>query len=215
MVLGPIYGITDPELLPGKRLFTGAAAALQGGVRTLQYRDKAASFATRRERASELLRICKDYQAILIINDDPVLALEVGAHGVHLGQDDSPLPAARQTLGDAAIIGVTCHASLALASAAQTAGASYVAFGRFFPSQTKPEASAAPMTLVSEARRVLNLPITVIGGITVDNMAPLVQAGAQSVAVCQSLFGAANIEQAAKALLDHFTNIAQHKNENV
>ena len=117
---GPIYAITDPALLPAHQLVAGVAAALRGGVRTVQYRDKTAGHAERLARAKALLQVCNDGAAALIINDDVELAAETGAHGVHLGQGDGSPALARQRLGPAAIIGVTCHANLQAAEQAAT-----------------------------------------------------------------------------------------------
>ncbi len=171
---------------------------MRGGCGLLQYRNKSADY-PRRRRESEMLRdLCNRYNAKLIINDDPDLAADIGAHGVHLGQGDAQAAAARAQLGASAIIGVTCHADLALAVAAQNAGASYVAFGRFFPSSTKPEASAAPLDILVRARQQLTLPIVAIGGITPANGAQVMAAGAHSLAVCGSLFDCADVETRAR-----------------
>lgn len=212
--LGPIYAITDPALLPGERLFSAVAEALEAGVRTLQYRDKSASSANRCARAKRLLELCNANDACLIINDDWELAREIGAHGVHLGQDDPSAALARKALGDAALVGVTCHASLELAKRAVNDGASYVAFGRFFASSTKPSAPLAPLDLVATACASVPLPVVVIGGITLDNMAPLVRAGASSLAVCQSLFGAESVGRAAQSLIARYLALRPPRNDN-
>lgn len=205
---GPIYAITDPELLPGDRLFTGVAAALRGGVRTVQYRDKNASALVRRSRATRLLALCNDFDAALLINDDAELAAEIGAHGVHLGQDDLSVRQARTLMGPDAIIGATCHASLTVAQQAVTDGADYVAFGRFFTSSTKPSAPPAPLHILNEARQSISRPVVAIGGVSLDNMDLLVSSGASSLAVCHSLFSQADIEKTAQALLARYLMLA-------
>ena len=140
-----LYAITDSQLLPSDTLFTGVVAALKGGCKLVQYRDKSTDIARRQFEAKTLLGLCNQYQAQLIINDDVALAKDVGAHGIHLGQDDISPVAARIILGNQAIIGVTCHDSLELARKAIKDSANYIAFGRFFSSNTKPDARPAPI----------------------------------------------------------------------
>lgn len=194
-----LYAITDPQLLPGDKLFAGVEAALQGGCKWVQYRDKSADAEKRLREARRLVALCHEYQASLIVNDDVQLALEANAQGVHLGQEDGSPKAARQLLGERAIIGVTCHDSLVLAQQAIDEGATYIAFGRFFPSLTKPHARPAKFTLISEAKiKFPRVPIVVIGGITLDNAHILLDAGADKLAVCHDLFNAADIRLQAQ-----------------
>lgn len=198
MPLSPLYAIADTAAL-AERLLPAVEAALNGGVQWLQYRDKSADQARRRREAIELLSLCRRYKASLIINDDVDLALSLGAQGVHLGQGDGDPARARQRLGTEAIIGVTCHDSLELARQAKFAGASYVAFGRFFPSRTKPDAPPAPADLLTRARTEIGLPVVAIGGITLDNGPQLLSAGADWLAVSHNLFSAPDIEVRARA----------------
>lgn len=186
----PLYAITDPALLPGEHLFSGVAAAIAGGCSWIQYRDKTATAAERLQRAARLNALCQALGASLIINDDVALAQAVGAAGVHLGREDGSLAKARQMLGPHAIIGATCHDSLAFAQQALAAGASYLAFGRFFPSATKPQAGAAPLSLIAQAQ-ALAAPVVVIGGINPQNLPVLKAAGARSFALCEAVFGGA------------------------
>lgn len=200
MKLRGLYAITDSQLLAGKFL-KYVEAALDGGVPLLQYRDKSDDQARRLREAETLLTLCERYKTHLIINDDAELAARIGA-GVHLGQTDGPLTPARALLGRQAIIGATCHAQLPLAEQAAKEGASYVAFGRFFNSNTKPGAPTASLELLDQARASLHLPICVIGGITLDNAAPLVEHGADLLAVVHGLFGAesaADVTRRARA----------------
>ena len=191
-----LYAITDSSL-QGGQLLSQCQSALAGGTHWLQYRDKSQNHSKRLKEASALQRLCQQYGAHLIINDDLELALAVGAKGVHLGQDDGSIAQARQALGPAAIIGSTCHDQIALAHQAIKEGASYVAFGRFFPSKTKPNATSAPLSLLSEAK-ALDTHITTIGGISLHNASQLISAGASSIAVCHSLFACDNVEQRAR-----------------
>jgi len=196
MKLRGLYAITDSQLLAGK-LLPWVEAALEGGVTLLQYRDKSQDQARRLREAQALAELCGRYQTRLIINDDAELAARLGV-GVHLGQTDGPLTPARTLLGREAIIGSTCHAQLELAEQAAREGASYVAFGRFFNSVTKPGAPAADVALLDQARARITLPICVIGGITLDNAAPLVAHGADLLAVIHGLFGADSTQEVTR-----------------
>ncbi|MDH0647173.1 thiamine phosphate synthase [Pseudomonas sp. GD03858] len=196
MKLRGLYAITDSQLLAG-RFLSHVEAALEGGVRLLQYRDKSDDAARRLREAEALKTLCERYGSELIINDDAELAARLSV-GVHLGQTDGPLTPARALLGRQAIIGSTCHASLELAQQAASEGASYVAFGRFFNSVTKPGAPAASVELLEQARAQVKLPIAVIGGITLDNAAPLVAHGADLLAVIHGLFGADSAQEVTR-----------------
>jgi thiamine-phosphate pyrophosphorylase len=196
MKLRGLYAITDSQLLAG-RFLSHVEAALDGGVCLLQYRDKSDDAARRLREAEGLMKLCERYGTQLLINDDAELAARLGV-GVHLGQTDGPLTPARALLGRRAIIGSTCHASLELAAQAASEGASYVAFGRFFNSVTKPGAPAANVELLEQARAQVKLPIAVIGGITLDNAAPLVAHGADLLAVIHGLFGADSAQEVTR-----------------
>jgi thiamine-phosphate pyrophosphorylase len=205
MKLRGLYAITDSELLKGK-LLPYVEAALKGGATLLQYRDKSTDEARRLREAEALRELCNRYGAALIINDDAELAARLGV-GLHLGQTDGSLSVARALLGRKAIIGGTCHAQLELAEAAAREGASYVAFGRFFNSNTKPGAPAASLELLAAAKAKVNLPIVAIGGVTLDNAPALIAHGASMVAVVHGLFGAdsaSEIERRARAFSDLF-----------
>jgi len=194
-----LYAITDPVLLADGRLLPYCEAALRGGAKILQYRDKSTDTERRLQEAKALHKLCQDYGARLIINDDLNLAVELGAD-LHLGQEDGSLLKARQQLGEAAIIGATCHASLDLAKQAIEQQADYIAFGRFYSSLTKPGEVLANHTLLEQAQH-LQHPIVAIGGITLDNAAPLIQHGAHMLAVIHGLFAAdsaAAVEQRAR-----------------
>ncbi len=194
-----LYAVTDGRLT-GEPLLAAVQAALAGGVRIVQYRDKSGETQRRHDEATRLAHLCHEQGALLLINDDTELALAVGADGVHLGQSDTPLAVARDQLGPGRLIGVSCNNRLDRALTAQQAGADYVAFGRFFPSTTKPDAPQAELALLEQARPQLELPIAAIGGITPDNAAQLHTAGADMLAVVNALFGQSDIEAAARRL---------------
>jgi thiamine-phosphate pyrophosphorylase len=189
-----LYAITDG---PRPDLLDAGARALAGGARMLQYRDKTTDDARRHAEASALLELCTRHGIPLVINDDVALALTIGAHGVHLGEHDGSLAAARSQLGRDAIIGVSCYDSLALARQAAESGASYVAFGAFFASPTKPLARRASIELLRQSA-ALGLPRVAIGGITPDNGASLVEAGADYLAVISAVFGSPDVRASAQ-----------------
>ncbi|MBT2969835.1 MAG: thiamine phosphate synthase [Candidatus Thiodiazotropha sp. (ex Ctena orbiculata)] len=193
-----LYAITDSRLSPGDRLLQHVEAALQGGAALIQYRDKTASTVRRLADATALRRLCRDHDALLIINDDVDLAKRIDADGVHLGGEDSSLASARKRLGKDAVIGISCYNRLELAQAAAARGADYIAFGRFFPSRTKPDAVQAHAALLTTAKAELELPLVAIGGITPENGAPLISAGADMLAVIHGVFGEADIQAACR-----------------
>lgn len=191
-----LYAIT-PDHLNDTALLCAVEQALLGGASVIQFRDKSRAASTRLKMAKQLASLCHQHQVPLIINDDAELALQAGADGVHLGRDDGSIEDAKQQLGAEAIIGVSCYADLDLAQNAQQAGASYVAFGRFFPSKTKPEAKPAGPSLLKQAKDQLKLPIVAIGGIDLQNAGSLLEAGADILACVDSVFGAPDIEHRA------------------
>ncbi len=199
-----LYAITDPGLCPDESLADQVEAALKGGASVIQFRDKRPDREIRRSLASRLLTLCRKHQALLIINDDLSLARETGAHGVHLGRDDADIHQAREIMGDKAIIGISCYNCLQLAQAAVENGADYVAFGRFFPSRTKPEAVQATPELLQIAKQKIDRPLVAIGGITPENGAPLIEAGADMLAVIHGVFGQADIRNACQQMTNLF-----------
>lgn len=198
MALRGLYAIT-PDLAATAQLLGRVALALRGGARLVQYRNKRAGPALRREQAAALVALCRDHAARLIVNDDLALALDVCADGVHLGREDGDLASARAALGPQRILGVSCYNDLERAAEAGRSGADYVAFGSVFASPTKPGAVRAPLTMLSEARRELGLPVCAIGGITLDNAPSLIAAGADLLAVVSDLFDAPDIQARAAA----------------
>jgi thiamine-phosphate pyrophosphorylase len=201
-----LYAITDEHLLPEELLLDKAEAALTAGLALLQYRNKLSTTAQRQAQAEALLALCRRYETPLLINDDVALCLAIGADGVHLGQRDSGLQLARQQLGPRAIIGITCHSDLTLARRAEEDGASYVAFGRFFPSATKPHALPAEIGILPRARAALRIPIVAIGGINAENGATLLTAGADMLAVIHDLFAFPDVESRARELNSLFAS---------
>jgi len=195
--LSGLYAIT-PDGFEERELLSRVEAALRGGARILQYRDKRNDGARQTHIAQKLRALCSRHGAALIINDDVPLAIAVGADGVHLGAEDGDLAAARTALGPDRILGASCYASFDLAVAAAQAGADYVAFGAVFASPTKPLAVRADLSLFERCRSELSIPACAIGGITLANAAPVVTAGADLLAVITDLFEAPDIETRAR-----------------
>jgi thiamine-phosphate pyrophosphorylase len=191
-----LYAIT-PEWADTSKLLDAVRRALEATTRVVQYRNKSGDVALQHEQASELLTLCREFGVPLIINDNLRLADLIDADGLHLGADDGSLKEARFILGPDKIIGVSCYASLPLAIEAEIHGADYVAFGSFFASPTKPQATPAPISLLHEAKRRLNIPVVAIGGITLENATTLVQAGADAIAVISALFDSKDIRATA------------------
>ncbi len=196
-----LYAIT-PDCADGARLLADVEAALAGGCRIVQYRDKLSAMPEQLARAKPLRALATRYGARLLINDDLALARLVDADGVHLGRDDCNLRLARAMLGPDKILGASCYADLALAEKAVAAGADYVAFGAVYPSPTKPDAVRAGTDLFFGAKSRLTAPrrkpswgvaTCAIGGITLENASPLIAAGADLLAVITDLFSAPDI----------------------
>ena len=201
-----LYLLT-PEEADGARLVERVAPVLAtGAVALLQLRCKQADAARRRSHALALREACAGAGVPLVLNDDWRLAAELGL-GAHLGFDDGDLREARKALGPGAILGASCYDDPERARAAAQAGASYVAFGAFFPSGTKPLARRASPLLLAQAR-VLGLPVVAIGGIGADNGASLLAAGADLLAVLGAVFDAADPAAAARDFLPLFATQA-------
>lgn len=194
-----LYAITEDRALGPEPLAALADAALRGGARVLQYRDKSGDARRRLAEATALRAVCTRHGALFLVNDDIALAAATGADGVHLGRNDAPIAEARTTLPRGSIVGVSCYNRFDLARAAAAGGADYIAFGSFFPSSTKPRAVRADPDLLRRARRELGLPTVAIGGISPENGRALVKAGADMLAVVSALFASSDVSAAAEA----------------
>ncbi|OQW79644.1 MAG: thiamine-phosphate diphosphorylase [Proteobacteria bacterium ST_bin11] len=181
-----LYAITQPENRTINQVVKDVEAALRGGASVVQYRDKNPLDAP--QVAGLLLQLCHAYHAPLLINDSVSLALAVGADGVHLGRDDGEIAEARRLLGPNAIIGVSCYNDVEKARTMAQAGADYVAFGRFFPSGSKPLAAPAEIVSLQRAKQSIDVPIVAIGGILPKNGGTLLAAGADLLAVIGGIF---------------------------
>lgn len=198
-----LYAITTDDRPSADALLDDARQALDGGAVILQYRAKGVEQLDR-DTALRLRSLCLEFKATFIVNDDPMLALDCGADGVHLGRRDASIGHARQLLGPNTVIGVSCYNELERVQRAEQAGASYVALGAFYPSRTKPDAATADLDLLRAAVGATRLPVVAIGGITPANGAPLVAAGAHALAAIDGLFAAPSIRDAARAYTQLF-----------
>lgn len=192
-----VYAIT-PDEHDTVRLVARVAQVLDGGASVIQYRNKTAADALRRDHAAALLKLCREREVPLIVNDDWRLAHEIGADGAHLGRNDGNVALARAALGTGAVLGVSCYDDESRAIAAARAGADYVAFGAFFTSPTKPDAVRAHPTLLTATAHLPALRVA-IGGITPDNAPALVAAGADLIAVVSGVFDAPDPAAATRA----------------
>lgn len=199
-----LYAVT-PDLPDTDVLCRKVQAALAGGAKVLQYRNKAASAPLRRDQASRLHALCRARGVPLIVNDDLDLAIALGAEGVHLGIDDGSVRDARTRIGEEMVLGISCYDSLARAEIAIDEGADYIAFGAAFPSRVKPDAVRADVELYAEARSRYRVPIVAIGGITLDNAPALIGAGVDAIAVISALFETPDIERAASSFTALFS----------
>jgi thiamine-phosphate pyrophosphorylase len=200
-----LYAVT-PDRSDTEALARQVEAAVRGGARFVQYRNKSAPLPLQLSQARRLAALCGRLGARLIVNDSIDVALESGADGVHLGRDDGDVAAARRRLGQERCIGVSCYDEIERAREAIAQGADYVAFGSFHRSPTKPSAARATLDLLRQAKRAFPTPVVAIGGIDADNAGAVIEAGADSVAVISALFDAADIESAARGIAALFAN---------
>jgi thiamine-phosphate pyrophosphorylase len=200
-----LYGVT-PDWDDAKQLEQAVRAAARGGMRTLQLRHKTASPALRKTLAQSLLSVCNELGVTFLINDDWRLALEIGAHGVHIGQHDDDALLVRREVGPDMLIGVSCYADLQRAKSLLSHQVAYIAFGAMYPSATKPLAPTAPLEVLNAGQELCKAfatprpAVVAIGGIGPAQAGALAAAGADSIAVVGSLFMAQDIEAAARQL---------------
>lgn len=202
-----LYAVTDRSWLHGQSLVCAVEEVLAGGATMLQLREKHLEHRDFLAQAQELLPLCRKYHVPLIINDDVQVALESGADGVHVGQSDMAVQAARSILGPDKIIGASAHnASEALAAVA--AGADYLGCGAVFGSTTKADAGLLSLNTLREIRAAVRVPIVAIGGINRQNIARLAGSGVDGVALISALFAAPDKRAAAQQMLEQSLKIA-------
>jgi thiamine-phosphate pyrophosphorylase len=183
-----LYLVTPPSLEPREFAETLKSVLEGGNVASLQLRMKDVRDDDIRRAAERFMPIAQAAGVAFILNDRPDLAAELHADGVHIGQDDMPYRLARALMGNNAVVGVTCHASRHLAIEAADAGADYVAFGAFHPTATKEPKARADIELLRWWSELMTVPSVAIGGITVENAKPLIEAGADFLAVCAGVW---------------------------
>jgi thiamine-phosphate pyrophosphorylase len=198
-----LYLVT-PDWDDTEKMLAVTEQALLGGAALVQYRHKTADAAQRKAQASALLALCRRYQRPLVINDYVELCLELDADGVHVGGTDASVAQVRTALGPDKIVGASCYGSLQLARDAHQGGASYVAFGGFYPSRVKKYEVSTPATIVADSKAAIPLPAVVIGGMTAANSAPLVAQGADMVAAISSVYLADDPQAAAREFVALF-----------
>lgn len=197
--LSGLYLVT-PDWDDTEQLLRVSEQALQGGAALLQYRHKFADAALRLRQATALQALCRRYGKPFIINDHLDLCLALDADGIHVGGTDAGVTQVRAAVGPDKIVGASCYGDWALALEAQQAGASYVAFGGFFPSRVKKYPVTTSPEIVRQAHAALQVPNVVIGGMTAENCPPLLAAGAHMVAAISSVYLADDPQVAARAL---------------
>lgn len=195
-----LYVITDSTIVARSEFLSRVEAALDGGANVLQLREKGVSYDEVASIGRQVVKLTASRGVPLIVNDFPLLAREIGAQGVHLGESDPPIEFAREVLGEGAIIGVSCYSALERGIYAQEKGADYVAFGTPYPTPTKPGRKPTPFSVLIEAKRILRIPVFAIGGITAQNAREVLATGVDGIAVVTSVFGASNPKRAAEEL---------------
>ncbi|MGS0744096.1 thiamine phosphate synthase [Glaciimonas sp. GG7] len=196
--------IVTPDWDDTAQLLAVSEQALKGGAALLQYRHKTADAALRQEQAEQLQALCRRYQRPFIINDHVALCLALDADGIHIGGTDASVAEVRANVGPDKIVGASCYGSMELAHQAVLSGASYVAFGGFYPSLVKKYAVTTQPAILTMAKAEIALPNVAIGGMTAQNAAPLVAAGADMVAAISSVYLAQDPEAAAREFVALF-----------
>ena len=201
--LAGLYLVT-PDWDDTDQLIGATEQALLGGASIVQYRHKLATMALREEQASALQVLCRQFNVPFIVNDHIELCLQLDADGVHVGDTDISVAAARKVLGADKIVGASCYGDLDLAHSAFWSNASYVAFGGFYPSRVKKYPVTTSANIVSSACAAIPLPNVVIGGMNVENCQPLIEAGADMVAAISSVYLAIDPQAAAREFVQLF-----------
>ena len=191
-----LYLVT-PDWNDTEKLIAATEQAIEGGATLLQYRHKTASEALRLEQASALLALCRRFQVPLIINDHLDLCERIDADGIHVGGTDASVAEVRAIIGKEKIVGASCYGDLQLARDAANAGASYVAFGGFYPSLVKKYEVATSPNIITQALSELSIPLCVIGGMTPQNARPLIELGSHSVAAISSVYATSDHRSSA------------------
>lgn len=192
-----LYAITDTTRFQPDDLIEACEQVLRGGAVKLQYRDKSGNSEKRLIEATELRKLCHQYNAFLIIDNDVELCIQADADGVHLGPSDMDISEARKRLGPGRILGVSCHQDINKAKSALGATANYVSFGAFHPSRTRPDANIVDSSILDELKN-FPIPVVAIGGINLQRASSLIQKGVDHIAVISDIWDAADKESHAR-----------------
>lgn len=194
-LLKGIYVLSDAILTPHETILVQIERVLKAGVSVVQFREKYASDDAIELTCKALQALCKRYNALFIIDDRAHLAKKVDADGLHVGEDDIGYMQARAIMGDDKIIGVSCYGDIERALKYEALGADYVAFGSFFPSPTKPHSKVVPLSVLDEAKKVLQVPICAIGGINEENIGEIAKSGIEMYSVISAVYKEDKIEK--------------------
>ena len=205
-----LYLITDETLTPYDKIQYYITNALEGGAKIIQFRDKTNDFHTKKQVALEIKKICQKYNAIFIVNDYLDLAIEVEADGIHIGRDDEEFKIVKKFFKNK-IIGVSCYGDLFSAKEFEHKGASYVAFGSFFASLTKPNAPIIDINILKEAKKMLNIPICAIGGINQNNIKKITPTKTDMVAMISDIWSADNIKKKCQIICSTLGKIDENR----
>ena len=208
-----LYIIIDPEMAPNREEVSIARAALRGGARLIQFRDKRRAKGTQLPIIRDISRLCREAKAPLIVNDDVDLALSAGADGVHVGKDDLPVEVVRNLVPSRMLVGCSAN-NLQEALRAEKAGADYVSVGCLFPTYSKSNARPASLETLRSVKKGLSVPVCGIGGITSDNIKSVLDCGVEMAAVIRAVVSAPNVENATRALATLFPYLPNREIEN-
>ncbi|RXJ90862.1 thiamine phosphate synthase [Arcobacter sp. CECT 8983] len=204
--LNGLYVISDDILTPKETILIQVKEALEGGATIVQLRDKTSSDEEIEKLVLDLQELCRKYKALFVLNDRVELAIKLQCDGLHVGRSDHHrVEEIRKEYKG--ILGISCYGNLQLAKEMQDKGADYVAFGSFFPSLTKPNAAVVNKEVIKNAKKELNIPVCVIGGITSKNANILINEGANMLAVISDIWKSKNI----KKKCEEYTNILKGK----
>lgn len=199
-LLKGLYALTDATLTPPQSILSQVERILKMGVSVVQFRDKYATDDEAELTCKALQALCKQYNALFIMDDRLALAKKIDADGLHVGMDDVSYEEARAVLGAEKIIGVSCYGDLERAKKYEALGADYVAFGAFFPSPTKPQAPCVPLEILQTAKEHLHVPICAIGGITVQTLPLMAVYPVEMYAIISAVYQDDAIEANIKTL---------------
>lgn len=199
-LLKGIYVLTDATLTPKESIFSQVKRVLQSGVSVIQFREKYAHDDEIEDTCKALCELCREYNALFIMDDRVHLAKKIDADGLHVGIDDISYEEARAILGDDKIIGISCYGDIERAKSYEAKGADYVAFGSFFTSPTKPHAKVVPLNILEEAKKVLHVPICAIGGINEENIESISKYNIAMYSVISAVYKNDMIEENIKGL---------------